>query len=388
MKAMFCSNCGNKLEDNANFCPQCGTKVAGNDAPSTSSAPVGTLAEPNDTVSTFTDPRDGRVYKTVKIGNQVWMAENLAFDAPGSRSYGDDGFVVGADGWDKIVLPEEMRAYCKKYGRLYDWETAMKVCPPGWHLPSKEEWQTLIDFVGGKEIAGKKLRAKSGWADAKGKSCNGTDDFGFAALPGGGFSSLSDGMFSGAGFSCGMWSSSENYSNGEGGWMNYIWPIGLGESTEFSTGPDGCFSVRCIKNDANYVAKTAPTKTAKAKNNTEDDPNDLSWLDEPVPQKTANTKLSKEKLQGLSDMISSAAGEPKPAPSKAAAEDAAFYRRLAQNAQKQQSQYPKTTDEPLKGNFLLNEEKKVPKERWTVSEICWTIAAVIVMLLYLRYCRG
>jgi len=117
---------------------------------------------------TFTDPRDGKVYRTVKIGEQVWMAENLAYNAPDSKCYNND------------------ESNGSKYGRLYNWNTAMKACPPDWHLPSKDEWQTLVDFAGGDKIAGKKLKAKNGW--------NGTDDFDFFALPGG--CGNSDGSFS------------------------------------------------------------------------------------------------------------------------------------------------------------------------------------------------
>jgi len=133
--------------------------------------------------NTFTDPRDGKVYKTVKIGNQVWMAENLNYDASGSKCYNNDP------------------ANAEKYGRLYDWETAKKVCPAGWHLPSEEEWEILIDFVGGAEIAGTKLKAKFGWNDF-----NGTDDFGFSALPGG---RMSYG-FCEVGYSGFWWSASED----------------------------------------------------------------------------------------------------------------------------------------------------------------------------------
>ncbi|MDR1829665.1 MAG: fibrobacter succinogenes major paralogous domain-containing protein [Candidatus Fibromonas sp.] len=112
----------------------------------------------------FTDPRDGKVYKTVKIGKQVWFAENLNFDCKGSKCYNDD--------------PKN----AEKYGRLYNWETACcEACPDGWHLPNMAEWETLVDFAGGEDIAGQKLKAKSGW-DHKG---NGTDEFGFSALPGG-----------------------------------------------------------------------------------------------------------------------------------------------------------------------------------------------------------
>ena len=111
------------------------------------------------------NPRDGKKYGTVKIGTQTWMAENLNYIASNSICYGDEP------------------ANCDKYGRLYSWDTAMKACPKGWHLPSNAEWQILVDFVGGDEVAGKKLKASSGWDD----NGNGDDAFGFSALPGGSF---------------------------------------------------------------------------------------------------------------------------------------------------------------------------------------------------------
>jgi uncharacterized protein (TIGR02145 family) len=120
-------------------------------------------AKPKPETGTFTDPRDGRTYRTVRIGSQVWMAENLAFDYAGSKCY--DNKLENAD----------------IYGRLYNWETAMKVAPPGWHLPTDEEWRTLVDFVGGDKVAGTKLKATGGWS----RWGNGTDDYGFSALPGG-----------------------------------------------------------------------------------------------------------------------------------------------------------------------------------------------------------
>ncbi len=79
----------------------------------------------------FTDPRDGKTYKTVKIGDQVWMAENLNYDA------GDSSYCYKDD-----------NSNCEKYGRLYTWNAAVKAAPPGWHLPSKEEWETLIKSFG------------------------------------------------------------------------------------------------------------------------------------------------------------------------------------------------------------------------------------------------
>jgi len=115
---------------------------------------------------TFTDTRDCKTYKTTKIGEQTWLAENLNYAAKNSRCHRDS------------------TAYCDKYGRLYRWEIAMKACPSGWHLPSKADWELLAETVGGKKTAGKYLKATSGWNNGKGKSGNGTDAYGFAALPG------------------------------------------------------------------------------------------------------------------------------------------------------------------------------------------------------------
>ena len=91
-----------------------------------------TEVKKEENTSTFTDSRDGKTYKTVKIGNQVWMAENLNYETS-SGSWCYDGISSNGD----------------KYGRLYDWETAKKVAPPGWHLPSKEEWEVLLMYLGG-----------------------------------------------------------------------------------------------------------------------------------------------------------------------------------------------------------------------------------------------
>jgi len=141
-----------------------------------------------DVVTTFVDDRDGKKYKAVRIGTQVWMAENLNYDAKGSVCY------------------DNKPAYCEKYGRLYNWETANKACPSGWKLPSISEWNELNKAVGGFEVAGEKLKSKSGW-DYKGKSDNGTDEFGFSVLPGG--FGIPDGSFADVGNDGGLWSTSE-----------------------------------------------------------------------------------------------------------------------------------------------------------------------------------
>ncbi|MCL2281684.1 MAG: hypothetical protein FWC26_00010 [Fibromonadales bacterium] len=117
--------------------------------------------------SSFVDPRDEQKYRTVKIGNLVWMAQNLNFGTGSSHCLNDDS------------------ANCDKYGSLYTWHDAVEACPEGWKLPANEDWENLINEAGG-SIAGKKLKAKTGWANKKnGTSGNGTDDFGFEALAGG-----------------------------------------------------------------------------------------------------------------------------------------------------------------------------------------------------------
>jgi uncharacterized protein (TIGR02145 family) len=137
----------------------------------------------------LTDSRDGRKYKIVRIGKQTWMAENLNYSANGSKCYGNQ------------------ESNCQKYGRLYNWATAKTACPKGWHLPSGAEWTALTDFAGGSKVAGTKLKAKSGWNEYgwfSKKSGNGTDEFGFSALPGGYVNSR--GYFSSVG-DYGSWSS-------------------------------------------------------------------------------------------------------------------------------------------------------------------------------------
>lgn len=126
----------------------------------------------NYTSSTMTDSRDGKTYKTVTVGNQTWMAENLAYKSLYSFDYDDTYY-------------EDFES-----GLFYDWEDAVgmeddydDVCPVGWHLPTKSEWQKLIDYVGGKEAA-YALKSKKFWEIEDGAT-KGTDEIGFTAYPAG-----------------------------------------------------------------------------------------------------------------------------------------------------------------------------------------------------------
>jgi len=113
----------------------------------------------------FVDSRDSKGYNIAKIGNQIWFAENLNYNASSSRCFSED------------------QTNCDTYGRLYTLNMAKSACPSGWHLPDRDEWRVLQNFAGGSSTAGKKLKAKSGWREAG--NGPGTDDYGFAALPGG-----------------------------------------------------------------------------------------------------------------------------------------------------------------------------------------------------------
>ena len=171
--------------------------------------------------NTLTDTRDGKVYRTVTIGNQVWMAENLNFETDFSYCYNDSA------------------EYCAKYGRLYVWSAAMDACPSGWHLPDLAEWRMLLAAVGGDSIAGMKLKSTSGWNS----DGNGTDDFGFTVLPAGGWGSKNF-----VGEAAVFWTS-EWYE----GYDDYAYGIRLYTDTIVRKGYSNKYigsSVRCLKGES------------------------------------------------------------------------------------------------------------------------------------------
>ena len=160
---------------------------------------------PQEAPNTFTDSRDSKVYKTVTIGNQVWMAENLAYlpsvVGPGTGSNSTAYYYVyGYDGTN--VTAAKGTTNYNKYGVLYNWPAALTACPEGWHLPRDAEWTQLEEYLiangynydgttTGNKIA-KSMANYSGWNTSSTVGAVGNTDYpeyrnksGFTALPGG-----------------------------------------------------------------------------------------------------------------------------------------------------------------------------------------------------------
>jgi uncharacterized protein (TIGR02145 family) len=184
--------------------------------------------------ATMTDSRDKKVYRTIEIGDLTWLAENLNFQTDtGSWCY------------------ENKSSNCESYGRLYDWTTAMAidasynttlwegsdvsrqgVCPPGWHLPNRKEWNDLIDAAG--SFAGIKLKSIN-W--------NGHDLYNFSALPGG--DRKYDGSFLNAGTDGYWWTAAENGSSYA--WRRNMYSVSENVYENSSNKSYG-LSVRCVQN--------------------------------------------------------------------------------------------------------------------------------------------
>jgi uncharacterized protein (TIGR02145 family) len=185
----------------------------------------------------FTDTRDGKTYKTVKMPDgKTWMAENL-------------NYKVKNGSW----CHNNNISNCNKYGRLYNWNAAITVCSSGWHLPSRQEWADLTKSAGD-SVAGKKLKATSGWRNNNG---NGTDEYNFTALPGG-IRIVDDGGFRGAGIYGFWWTATKRgylpspdddpaYSRGMGWDFDDVSEAG-GEDDDYAEGVNfGGLSVRCVQ---------------------------------------------------------------------------------------------------------------------------------------------
>lgn len=212
------------------------------------------------TSGTFIDSRDGNEYNWVQIGNQVWMAENLAYlpsvnmvadgseDAAGSYYY-----VYGYDGTN--VTDAKATDNYTTYGVLYNWTAAMDgeassttnpsgiqgVCPTGWHLPSDAEWTELTDYLGGEEFAGGKLK-ETGTTHWASPNAGATNETGFTALPGGYRDYV--GSFLNIG-SNGFWWSSSEYGTSYA-FLRYLYYNNNDLYNSYFNKEVG-FSVRCVR---------------------------------------------------------------------------------------------------------------------------------------------
>jgi|GEM_PF-3906355 len=171
----------------------------------------------------LTDPRDGKLYKTIQIGNQIWMAENLNF--------------------------ENDRSWCKEcdiYGRMYNFEGAKAACPPGWHLPTQEEWEELIQQLGGARIAGDKMKSLTRWKTPDSiapENFGATNEIAFAGIPA--HYRTNDGKIQDADHRTTWWSASEGSYPAVWTWSLYSDRAAV-ECMGYTT--TSGFSVRCVKN--------------------------------------------------------------------------------------------------------------------------------------------
>lgn len=223
----------------------------------TLATPCKTEMEDNCEYGELLDDRDGQTYKTVKIGDQVWMAENLNYKT-------DESWCGGGE--------DRMQGDCSKYGRLYTWavaidsvklykdesiecgsvktcalpDTVYGICPLGWHLPDTTEWNTLLAKVGGIwpstimgriNNAGLVLKSQTDWVKI------GSDVYGFSVLPAG--SRFYDGSFTGSLYTI-FWSASDDKEYAYGIYFYYDDDdahLVANEKAHFA------LSVRCIKNE-------------------------------------------------------------------------------------------------------------------------------------------
>ena len=212
----------------------------------------------------ITDSRDGQIYKIVKIGDQVWMAQNLnyydttlndlswCYGAPNSFTTENCAVTGRLYTWAaaidsvKLATDKENPQYCGIGRFCPQLDTVYGICPPGWHLPTNTEWKTLFTAVGGKYIAALVLKSKTGWHN----NSNGTDKFGFSALPAGGSYDVNDGFY-GGGYDANFWSATED--GGDNAYSIKLDCFGDEMAEMAYLGSNGgykgwAFSVRCLKN--------------------------------------------------------------------------------------------------------------------------------------------
>ena len=208
--------------------------------------------------SSFIDSRDGVRYKTVKIGTQNWMAEDLKYlpevFPPDSGSMTTARYYVHSYEGDSVLEAKATENF-QTYGVLYNWFAAMNgtpagqspnikgICPDGWHLPSDEEWTTLTDFLGKRPVAGGKLKER-GTAHWQAPNAFATNESGFTALPAG--NRTNNGEFEFLGINCIWWSATS--VSIENAYIRNVY-YAYGDVYRIDFLKEYGFCVRCIQDD-------------------------------------------------------------------------------------------------------------------------------------------
>ena len=205
---------------------------------------------------TLVDSRDGTNYKTIVVGSQEWMAENLNYETTQSYCF------------------EDSKDSCDKYGRLYNWNVAQGACPDGWHLPDTLEWQILYNAVKNSSEA---LQAQgySIWPDA-------TDSVGFSALPAGKRDAIQGGTYTTTQFITGWWSSVERNST-------YGYLFGVRSTSGWQITSDdrvNGFSIRCLKDEKAVASSSSMLSSSSVQSSSS------SKVPEPVEELSSSSVLS------------------------------------------------------------------------------------------------
>ena len=188
---------------------------------------------------------DGNVYNTITIGTQTWMVENLKT----TKYRNGDSIPIVTNTWEGLSTDaycwynNDALSYKATYGALYNWYAvadSRKLAPIGWHVPTDAEWATLTDYLGGKGVAGSKLK-ESGTLHWVARNTDATNSTGFTALPGG---YRLNGAFTDIGMTGYWWSSSEDAAATAWiMWMSY----GYSDAKKNSYSKFLGFSVRCLR---------------------------------------------------------------------------------------------------------------------------------------------
>jgi uncharacterized protein (TIGR02145 family) len=190
--------------------------------------------------------------KSVTIGTQIWTVKNLNVDK--FRNGDVIREAKTSEEWVK-AKNEKTPAWCyynndagngEQFGKLYNWYAVKDprgLAPKGWHVPTEDEWSTLLEQLGGDDIAGEKMKSTSGWGMSSGKNIgNGTNESGFNALPGS--SRFADGGYNNSNDKNGTWWSATPWTEGLEGYTHDISDYSV---VGKNIGDGGGLSVRCIK---------------------------------------------------------------------------------------------------------------------------------------------